>query len=105
MAQPLTQIHYRPLNPQTTASPRRPNRSLFIKTPHIVVIFVLIVILCMVIAALIIHFFDGQPAVNNHPERQPASLLAVVSSISNFSMGVLVSMGVAVSWWRSVLRG
>lgn len=59
----------------------------------------------MVAAALIIHFFDGQPAVNNHPERQPASLLAVVSSISNFSMGVLVSMGVAVSWWRGVLRG
>jgi hypothetical protein len=59
----------------------------------------------MVSAALIIHFFDGQPAVDNHPERQPASLLAVVSSISNFSMGVLVSMGVAVSWWRGALRG
>ncbi|KAI9767113.1 MAG: hypothetical protein M1840_005902 [Geoglossum simile] len=73
------------------------------RIPWLVMVLVLIIVACMGASTCIVIVSDKQ-AVSSW-KVQPTVLLAVLSSIFNFALGTTLSMGVAVTWWRSALHG
>src|SRR5271170_4792713 len=58
----------------------------------------------MAAAVLTIQLSNGKPGLDGKAVQQPSSLLAIISSEFSFALGALLSMGVAVAWWRGALH-
>jgi hypothetical protein len=67
------------------------------------VVMVLIILACMGASACIVTVSDKQTVESW--KVQPAVLLAVLSSVLNLALGAVLSLSVAITWWRSALHG
>jgi hypothetical protein len=72
-------------------------------TPWPAIALLLIILACMGASACIVAISDQQAVASWMV--QPTVLLAVLSSIFNFALGIALSMSVAIAWWRSALHG
>jgi hypothetical protein len=73
------------------------------QTPWSAMILALIIIACMGASAGIIIVSEKQTVASW--KVQPTVLLAVLSSVLNFALAAAMSISIAVSWWKSALRG
>jgi hypothetical protein len=72
-------------------------------TPWPVVALLLIILACMGASACIIAISDQQAVASWTV--QPTVVLAVLSSVFNFALGTVLSMSIAITWWRSAIHG
>lgn len=75
----------------------------FHHTPWSAMILILIMLACMGASAGIIISSDKQTVVSW--KVQPAVLLAVLSSILNYVLDAALAISIAITWWKSALRG
>jgi len=73
------------------------------KVPWLAMVSLLIVLICVGASASIIVASDKRTVASWGV--QPAVLLAILSSVSNFALGTAFSIGVVVTWWRSAVVG
>ena len=87
-----------------TQGSRTPNwRTNLRHTPWIAIILVLLVLACMGAATGIIVISNNQTVASW--KIQPAVLLAVLSSILDHALSGVLYISVAITWWKSTLRG
>ncbi|KAI9766206.1 MAG: hypothetical protein M1839_005008 [Geoglossum umbratile] len=79
------------------------SQSGFQQTLWSAIILTLIIMACIGASAGIVIASDKQ-AVTSW-KVQPAVLLAVLSSVLNIALTAAMSMSIAITWWRAVLRG
>ncbi|RDW58871.1 hypothetical protein BP6252_13347 [Coleophoma cylindrospora] len=75
-----------------------------------VLIYTAFIISCICIGGsiAIICTSDGKMVgnwIDNTPSVQPSVLLAIFTGISNTCFGVLLSGGIAITWWRALIKG
>jgi hypothetical protein len=85
----------------TTPHPNEP--SSLQHAPWLAIASLLVVLMCMGASAGIIFASDKQ--ITTPWKVQPAVLLATLSSVANFALGIAFSASVAITWWRSAERG
>jgi len=90
------------MDESTTAPNQGINPERLQKVPWLAMASLLIVLICISTSAIIV-------ASNKHTvaswSTQPAVLLAIFSSISNFALGTAFSIAVVVVWWLSAVAG
>jgi hypothetical protein len=109
MAPPSAQVRYRFLPPLNLNAPNRRaqghRKAAITETPIIVLLLSLLILLCMVAAILTVNLFDRKWALHRPESQQPPVLLGIISSINGLCLGVLLTAGIAVSWWRNAAHG
>jgi hypothetical protein len=85
---------------QSTAPAWQPG---FRQTPWSAMVLIFIMLACMGASAGIIIGSNSQTVASWKIE--PVVLLAVLSSIWNYSIGIVLGISVAITWWRTALRG
>jgi Protein of unknown function (DUF3176) len=73
--------------------------------PWLNILLVILYLICIAAVVITICMFHQKTVVNRNPERQPSSILAVIVSLSNFSLATLLAAGIANAWWFSAKRG
>src|ERR1700736_565899 len=71
--------------------------------PWMAILLVLLVLACMGASAGIIIASNNQTVASW--KVQPTVLLAVLSSVLNHALSTALYISVAITWWRSTLRG
>jgi hypothetical protein len=79
------------------------SRSGLLQTLWWAIVLTIIIVACIGASASIVIVSDTQ-AVTSW-KVQPAVLLAVLSSVLNLALAAVLSMSVAITWWRAFLQG
>jgi Protein of unknown function (DUF3176) len=80
-------------------------RGLSLSVLWLKILLIALYLLCVGAVIATVCYFDHKPVVSHVPEKQPSSILAVIASISNLTIGALLALGTANAWWRSAVRG
>jgi hypothetical protein len=73
------------------------------QTPWLTMASILLMLACMGAIVGILIASDGQ--IVGTWKIEPAVLLAFLSSAWNYSLGIVLARSVAITWWRSALKG
>ena len=90
-------------NQMTDPASRPKEESSLPKSPWLALVSLLIVLICVGASASIIVVSNKRTVASWRV--QPAVLLAILSSVSNFALGTAFSIGIVVTWWRSAVKG
>lgn len=75
-------------------------------TPWLANISILACLACIAASVSIVAVSDKRPAGTwKIKEAPPAVLLAIISSIVNLSLSIILTAGIAIAWWRSASHG
>jgi hypothetical protein len=75
--------------------------------PRIPLVALILHIFCITGTIIVVYTSNRQEVgrwISHVPSIQPSVLLAILSGVSNVSLGLLLSTGVATAWWRSARR-
>jgi hypothetical protein len=87
----------------TSPDPHRRKSSSLQRIPWLAATLLLVVLVCIGASAGIIVFSDKRTVASL--KVQPTVLLAILSSVLNFALGITFSTSVAITWWRSAIQG